>query len=494
MLKFRIKDRDTLIILGISFVNLIIHLLTNGQYGFFRDELYFIDCAKHLDFGYADMPPLTPFFAKIIIALLGETLRGIRFFPALLSSAIVFLTGLMSREMGGRLFAQILASITIIVAPVYLVAGTQFQTIPVDQFFWVLTCYLYIRLINTNNQKLWLLIGLVMGMGLLAKYSIAFLAVAIFIGILISDHRKMLTNKWIWLGVLISLIVFLPNILWQIHNRLPVIEHMQALRNDESTPTLQFLLEQIIILNPFNLPIWIAGILFFFFTEQGRNYRTLVWIYIIALTVFLLMKGKSYYLAPAYPALFAGGSVIIEIILVRRQFNWLKYFIPALLLLSAIVTSPVWLPVLPVEKMKKLGIADIRYDFREMIGWPELVSSVAKVFNGLSEEEKMNTIIITGNYGEAGAINHYRKKFGLPGAVSGISSYYFWGPGNPDASTVIFIGYPEDYLSRFFSEVKLMEVIRNQYGINNEEQGQHIVLCRKPEKPISELWKEFKHF
>ena len=494
MLKFRIKDRDTLIILGISFVNLIIHLLTNGQYGFFRDELYFIDCAKHLDFGYADMPPLTPFFAKIIIALLGETLRGIRFFPALLSSAIVFLTGLMSREMGGRLFAQILASITIIVAPVYLVAGTQFQTIPVDQFFWVLTCYLYIRLINTNNQKLWLLIGLVMGMGLLAKYSIAFLTVAIFIGILISDHRKMLTNKWIWLGVLISLIVFLPNILWQIHNRLPVIEHMQALRNDESTPTLQFLLEQIIILNPFNLPIWIAGILFFFFTEQGRNYRTLVWIYIIALTVFLLMKGKSYYLAPAYPALFAGGSVIIEIILVRRQFNWLKYFIPALLLLSAIVTSPVWLPVLPVEKMKKLGIADIRYDFREMIGWPELVSSVAKVFNGLSEEEKMNTIIITGNYGEAGAINHYRKKFGLPGAVSGISSYYFWGPGNPDASTVIFIGYPEDYLSRFFSEVKLMEVIRNQYGINNEEQGQHIVLCRKPEKPISELWKEFKHF
>lgn len=494
MLKFRIKDRDTLIILGISFVNLIIHLLTNGQYGFFRDELYFIDCAKHLDFGYADMPPLTPFFAKIIIALLGETLRGIRFFPALLSSAIVFLTGLMSREMGGRLFAQILASITIIVAPVYLVAGTQFQTIPVDQFFWVLTCYLYIRLINTNNQKLWLLIGLVMGMGLLAKYSIAFLTVAIFIGILISDHRKMLTNKWIWLGVLISLIVFLPNILWQIHNRLPVIEHMQALRNDESTPTLQFLLEQIIILNPFNLPIWIAGILFFFFTEQGRNYRTLVWIYIIALTVFLLMKGKSYYLAPAYPVLFAGGSVIIEIILVRRQFNWLKYFIPALLLLSAIVTSPVWLPVLPVEKMKKLGIADIRYDFREMIGWPELVSSVAKVFNGLSEEEKMNTIIITGNYGEAGAINHYRKKFGLPGAVSGISSYYFWGPGNPDASTVIFIGYPEDYLSRFFSEVKLMEVIRNQYGINNEEQGQHIVLCRKPEKPISELWKEFKHF
>jgi len=494
MSKLKIKDQDTLIILGIAFINLMIHLLTNGQYGFFRDELYFIDCAKHLDFGYADMPPLTPFFAKIVIALFGETLQGLRFFPALLSSALVFLTGLMAREMGGRLYAQILASITIVVAPVYLVAGTQFQTIPVDQFFWVLTCYLFIRIINTNNQKLWLLIGLVMGMGLLAKYSIVFLAVAIFFGIIISNRRIMLTKIWIWLGVLIALIVFLPNIVWQIQNGLPVIEHMQALRKDESTPTLQFLIEQIIILNPFNLPIWVAGILFFFFVEQGRNYRMIVWVYIIALIVFLFMKGKSYYLAPAYPVLFAGGSVRIEIMLLRKQLNWLKYVVPALLLVSAIVTCPAWLPILPVEKMKKLGIDDFRYDYREMIGWPELVSSVSKVYNGLSKEEQMNTIILTGNYGEAGSINHYGSKFGLPDAASGISSYYYWGPGNPAATTVIFVGYPENYLNRFFSEVKVMEVIRNRYGINNEEHGQHIVLCRKPNKPMSELWAEFKHY
>jgi 4-amino-4-deoxy-L-arabinose transferase-like glycosyltransferase len=138
MLKLRIKNRDTLIILGISFLNLLIHILTNGQYGFHRDELYFIDCSKHLAFGYIDMPPLTPFFAKLTLILLGDTLQGLRFFPALLSSIIVFMTGLMAKEMGGKLFAQILASITIVVAPIYLVAGTQFQTIPVDQFFWFL--------------------------------------------------------------------------------------------------------------------------------------------------------------------------------------------------------------------------------------------------------------------------------------------------------------------------------------------------------------------
>ena len=262
-MSFRIKDRDTLIILGISFFNLIIHLLTNGQYGFHRDELYFIDCAKHLDFGYADMPPLTPFFAKVVMALLGETLQGLRFFPALLSSAVVFLTGLMAREMGGKLFAQILASITIIVAPVYLVAGTQFQTIPVDQFFWVLTSYLFIRFINTGNQKLWLLIGPVVGMALLAKYSIAFLSFAIFIGIITTNHRIILTRIWIWLGVLIALIVFLPNILWQIHNSFPVIEHMHSLRKDESTTVLQFLIGQIFNLNP--LKIYYLGCRFDFF-------------------------------------------------------------------------------------------------------------------------------------------------------------------------------------------------------------------------------------
>lgn len=494
MLKLRIKNRDTIILLGISFLNLLIHLLTNSQYGFHRDELYFIDCSKHLAFGYIDMPPLTPLFAKLTITVLGETLQGLRFFPALLSSVIVFLTGLMAKEMEGKLFAQILASLTIIVAPIYLVAGTQFQTTPVDQFFWVLTCYLFIRFINTNNQKLWLLIGLVVGLGLLAKYSVAFLAFAIFIGIFTSSQRKIFKEKWIWLGTFIGLIIFLPNIIWQVRNGFPVLEHIQALQEQETTPNLQFLIEQFIIINPLNLPIWIAGLLFLIFSDQGRKYRLLVWIYFIPLVIFLLMRGKSYYLGSAYPVLLAAGSVILEIILLRKQMNWLKYAIIGLLLVISVITSPLWLPVLSIEKMKKLGIADLRYDYREMIGWPELVSSVSQVYKNLPNKEQKNAIIITGNYGEAGSINHYGSKLGLPAAASGIGSYFYWGPGNPDATSVIFVGYPEDYLKRYFSEVTVKEVFTNKYGINNEEQGILIILCRRPKKPISEMWSEFKHF
>jgi hypothetical protein len=206
------------------------------------------------------------------------------------------------------------------------------------------------------------------------------------------------------------------------------------------------------------------------------------------------MKGQSYYLGPAYPILLAAGSVILEIKLRQKQINWLKYAIPILLIVSSVITSPLWLPVLSIEKMKKFGIADLSYDFREMIGWPELVSSVSRVYENLPNEDQKNTIIITGNYGEAGSINHYGPKLGLPVAASGIGSYYYWGLGNPAASTILVVGYSEDYLKRYFSEVTVKEVFRNKYGINNEEQGILIILCRKPNKPISEMWPEFKHF
>ena len=206
------------------------------------------------------------------------------------------------------------------------------------------------------------------------------------------------------------------------------------------------------------------------------------------------MKGKSYYLAPAYPVLFAGGAVLLEIVLMKKRLIWLKYAIPSLLLLTSIIVSPVWLPVLPVEKAKESGIMNYRYDYREMVGWTELVESVSEVYRTLPDEEKKKTEIITGNYGEAGSINHYGEKYGLPEASSGISSYYYWGPVNPEASTVIFVGYPDDYLNRYFSDVKVMGTITNRYEIDNEEQGQLITLCRKPIKPLSELWEEFKHY
>ena len=270
---------------------------------------------------------------------------------------------------------------------------------------------------------------------------------------------------------------------------------MQALRKDESTPALRFLIEQILIIHPLTLPIWIAGIFFFIFfrtrqkiPDNGMDlYYSIDYFSINERPIILYGTGLSDIISCWF------GNIGNKTSPKTNKLAEICYSCSSAGV-SAFITSPLWLPVLSIEKMKKFGIADISYDFREMIGWPELVSSVSTAYNSLSKEEQMNTIIITGNYGEAGSINHYGPKFGLPIAASGIGSYYYWGPGNPDATSAIFIGYSEAYLSRLFSEVNVLEIFRNEYGINNEEQGIKIILCRKPNKPISELWSEFKHF
>jgi hypothetical protein len=494
MHKIKLKHPEISWLLGLAVINLIMHLLTNGQFGFHRDELYMIDCAKHLDFGYADMPPLTPWLARLSISLFGESLRGLRLFPAIASSVIVLITGVMAKEMGGRLFSQLLAALAIMLSPVYLVSGTQFQTIPFDQFFWVIISYLLIRLIRTDNQRLWLLIGLFAGLGLMNKYSVLFLGLAVLIGLIASCRASLLSSRWIWPGIFIACMVFLPNIIWQIGHHFPVLDHMKALREDESIPALRFLTEQGLIIHPLTIPIWLAGILFFCFHDKGRKYYMLVWIYIIPLFIFLIMKGKSYYLSPSYPVLLAGGSVAFEIILEKRQINWPKYVFTGLLVATAIITIAWWLPVLSVKNTIRYGIMSVRYDYREMIGWEDLVKTVSQVYNDLPSSERSQTTIITGNYGEAGAINHYGTAYGLPAAVSGISSYHYWGPGNENAKTFIVVGMPKDFLSRFFLGITLEATLYNPYGIKNEEQGQPVFLCRDPVKPINELWRYFKYY
>ncbi len=475
--------------------NFMLHITTNGQYGFHRDELYFLDCAKHLSFGYADIPPLTPFFGRIAVEIFGESLRAVRFFPALAGALAVFFTGLMVREFNGGHFAQALAMIAVIISPVYLVSGTQFQTIPFDQLIWIICGYLLIRIINTNDSKIWLLIGLTIGIGFLNKYTMFILGLSVLVGLLLSRQRFFLSDRWLWLGVLSAFLIFLPNLVWQYVHHMPVFDHMQALSSDiqDEFSVFNFFLDQIIIFSPFNLPIWTIGISFYF-SKKGKHYQMLVWLFIIPLVIFSFTGAKSYYLSPSFPILFAGGAVYLESLLTGRRIIWIKRSIIGLLVISFIITLPVWLPILPIEKSKQYGLMDIRYDYREMIGWEELVETVAETYHKLPESDQKITTVFTGNYGEAGAINHYRLKYGLPRATSGIVSYYLWGP-NVEAEIYIVIGgFPEDYLFRYFKRVEEAGVIRNSFDIQNEEYNQPFYICRELKRPILEVWPELRHF
>lgn len=486
---------EYLFIFSFAFFNFILHLLTNGQYGFHRDELYFLDCAKHLSLGYADLPPLTPLLGRLVIEIAGESLRVVRFFPALAGALAVFYTGLMVKEMNGKRFAQGLAMISIIIAPVYLVSGTQFQTIPFDQLVWIIVCYFLLRMIKNNQPKFWLLIGLIIGIGFLNKYTMLFLVFAMVSGLLMTQKKHLILNRWFFIGILIAFVIFLPNLIWQFSNQLPVLDHMQALKTsiDEDFSILQFLLDQILIFNPCTLPIWISG-LYFYFSKSGKNYRALVWIFIIPLIIFTFSGAKSYYLSPAFPLLFAGGAVYLESKLKENSRTWIKNLLVSLLIISFMVTLPAWLPVLSVEKSKQYGLMAFRYDYREMIGWQELVADVAKVYRNLPENEQQITTIFTGNYGEAGAINHFGNQYGLPQATSGISSYYLWGPDEKAEVYIVVGGYPQDYLARYFNRVDSAGIIRNIYNIPNEEYNQPFYICRDLKRPIKEIWPELRHF
>ena len=316
------RKKEILVVAGISLIGFAAHLLTNGNYGFHRDELYLLDCGRHPSFGYADMPPFAPMAARLTTAVFGETLQGLRIFPSLLNAVIIFITGFLTREMGGKIFAQVLAAVCILTAPVFLISGTQFQTTIFDEFFWVLICFLVLRVLNRENPKLWILIGIILGIGLLNKYTLVVFSGSLLTGLFFSPGRSWLKSGWVWLAAFIALLFLVPNLLWEYFNHWPVIEHMHALKKDESIPAIQYLLEQGIIMNPLSIPVWLGGLFYFLISGKGRKYGIFAWGYLLPFLFFLIMKGKSYYLSNAYPALIAGGSVFLESGLINKNIRW----------------------------------------------------------------------------------------------------------------------------------------------------------------------------
>jgi hypothetical protein len=350
-------------------------------------------------------------------------------------------------------------------------------------------------MINTENLKTWILIGMAFGIGFLNKYSMVFLSFSVFVGLFVSGNRRYLSGRWLWFGVMATFIIFLPNLIWQYQNQFPVIDHMHALGTDinEEFSIFKFIWEQVIILGPLNLPLWLLGI-YFYFSNVGRNYNILVWIFIIPFIIFSFTGAKSYYLSPAFPLLFAGSAVLIEYLLNKYQKLYIKKYILAALVISFLLTLPIWLPILTIEKSKEYGLMEFRYDYREMIGWEEMVKTIADAYNLLSDEEKQKATIFAGNYGQAGAINHFGKFYHLPKATSGIVSYHTWGPDVNADIYIIIGGYPQQYLEQYFEEVTEAGVIKNLYDIENEEYNQAFHICKRLKRPISEIWPEFRHF
>jgi len=500
---------DLAILLYLSLLTVLIHFLSNGAYGYFRDELYYMACGRHLAWGYVDQPPFVALMAVATRHLLGSSLFALRFFPALCGGFLVLLTGLMTREMGGGRYAQVLAGVAVMVAPVYLAIDNYFSMNCFDQVFWALAGYIVIRILKQDNPKLWLLFGLVAGVGLMTKYSMGFLGLGIVIGLVLTPPRRQLLSKWLWIGGVIAFLIFLPHILWEIHHGFPSLEFIHnatAYKNLPQTP-LQFITASAMGIGLFSLPIWLAGLGFFFVGKEGKHFRLFGWVFVSILVLFLVTRAKPYYLAPAFLFPLAGGAVAIADFVRRRNWNWIRRASIVPLLAEGVMTAPFVLPVLPVESFIKyqawMGVKAPREErgkagklpqqYADMFGWENMVATVAKVYNSLSPEEKQKCVIGASNYGEAGAIDFFGKKYGIPNAISTHNSYWIWGPGDKPGEVLIAVGGNAKDYQAMYDDVEQAATITCEYAMPYET-DLPVYLCRRPKMTLQQVWPRLKNY
>jgi len=478
------------------------------EYGFFRDELYYIALSDNPDFGYVDVPPAVPFLLAIVRPLIGTSFFSLHLLPAVSGALVVWLVSLMVKEMGGRLGAQFLALTCVTLAPIYLCWESTYTYDAFDKLIWVSTLYVVVLLLKTHETKYWLLFGIVVGFGLLTKITILFLVFGILAALAITRERKFYLGWQIWAGAVIALLIATPYLLWQIKEGLPALEYYKNYASAKTWPTtpLEFVKNQILTMNVLAFPVWSCGIYYFLFHRNGRKFRVLGLGYIVVLVVCIILEVKFYLLAPYYTVLFAGGAVLIEEFTEKHKIRRLRRISTTAILLVGLVHVPFARPVVPIEpfvkytgrsvwegiKAERVDLGRLPQHFADRFGWEEMAETISIVYNTLSEEEKSKACVLTGNYGEAGAVWVYREKYGLPKPISGHLQFYLWGPRGYSGEVVISLGIQANKLENHFNEVEKVGGLSCRWAISHEKYLD-IYLCRGPRKPLEDMWPSFKH-
>jgi hypothetical protein len=498
-------DRRTLRVAALLFAaKLGLHVVLGGRYGYNGDELYFIACGRHLAFGYVDHAPLVPWIARASSALFGESLPALRFFPAVAGALTIALTILVVRAFGGQRFAQTVAGLAMLIAPAYLRMGSILCIPAFEIFYWTLCNYFILLAIEHERPRLWLIAGVLAGIGLLNKHTMLLWGAGIVGGLALTRRRRQLATRWPWLGGAIATVIFLPNLLWQHQHGWPTIEFIRDINEDQldRIPRALFLAGQGLYMHPLTLPLVVAGVSFFF-SRMGEPYRLFGWMYVLLLAFLFVSHAKPYYLAPAYPVVFAAGAVRIERWIERSGRHRMRPIVLGGLLLGGIALAPFSLPMLPLQTTDRViqrlfgsalqSPADLTLEFHEQFGWPEQAATVAAVYHQLPASEQPATAILTHDYAQASAINFFGSGLGLPRAVSGHMTYFLWGPGEDRAEVVISYGMERASLEQMFADVRVVATISHPLA-SAWQRDLPVYVCRSPRKSLQDSWPELKRY
>lgn len=491
-----------LLLLVIPVLKLALHLAFAGRYGIFRDELYYLACGEHLAWGYVDQPPLIAAIAAFERALFGESLLGLRLLPALAGAGVVLLAGVIARDLGGGRAARLFAQLAALISPLYLTIHHFLSMNVFEHLFWALAAWGVVRIVRDARPRLWPWVGLAIGVGLENKHSIAFLAVALVVGLAATRERRLLWSGWFLLAAAIAAALAAPHAIWQWQHGFPMLELLRNGQLHKNAPfsPLGFVLAQLLENHPLNAPVWLGG---WIWLARSR-FRALAIAYVALLAMMIALRAKGYYLAPIYTLLYAAGGVAIERV-VRRA--WLRVGIAVLMLAGGALTLPYAVPVLSEESfiayakaVKLVPPPTERHEmgplpqlYADMHGWPEMVAKVAEVYHALPPEDRARAAIFTSNYGEAGAIDFFGPKLGLPKAISGHNAYWMWGPRGASGEVLIVVGESREDVEQGFAEVTEAARVHHPYAMPYEN-AEPIFVGRRPRAPVAEMWARAKKF